>query len=110
MKTLSKFRKRNIQTNIAHFLLVIFVVAISVCLVVGLFINHITLKGAVEKFYANSELPNLWIETDRVTAADENYFKKYDYGKRLVFNTQFVMGKDNQETKVIIADGEISMP
>ena len=110
MKTLNKFRKRNIQTNIAHFLLVIFVVAVSVCLITGLFISHLTLKNAVDNFYVNSNLPNLWIETDLVSAEDEKFFEDFDYGKRYVFNTSFDVAGKKYDSKVLVSDGKISTP
>ncbi len=110
MKVLNRFRKRNIQTNISHFLLVIFVVAVSVCLITGLFISHLTLKNAVEKFYNNSNLPNLWIETDLVRSEDEDFFQSYDYGKRYIFDTEFMIAENSHETKVVVSDGSISTP
>lgn len=109
-KTLSKFRKRNIQANISHFVLVIFVVAVSVCLISGLFISHLTLKNAVDKFYTNSNLPNLWITTDKITTEDDEFFAKYDYGKRYCFESDFSVLSKEYHSKFIVSNGKVSQP
>ena len=110
MKNLNRFRKRNIQTNITHFLLVIFVVAVSVCLITGLFISHLTFKNAVENFYSNSNLPSLWIETDGIRAEDELLFAEFEYDKRLMFDSKITFENGEFNTKVIVSSGETSIP
>lgn len=107
---LNKFRKRNIQTNLPHFILVIFIVAVSVCLITGLFISHLTLSHSINNFYQESNLPNLWIEADGVTHEDEEFFAKYDYSKRYVFENDIVIGDNNYSSKIFISDGEVSRP
>lgn len=109
-KTLGKFRKRNIQANISHFVLVIFVVAVSVCLISGLFISHLTFERAVDNFYTNSNLPSLWITADKVTEEDESFFAKYDYGKRYCFDSSFSVSGKEFTSKFIVSDGKISQP
>lgn len=110
-KILNKFRKRNIQTNIYEFILVIFVVAVSVCLTAGLFINHLTLGKAVDKFYSKSRLPNLWIETDLVTSEDESFLNdKFSFSKRYCFESEFTVGSNSYKSEFLVADGKISVP
>lgn len=108
--TLNKFRKRNIETNLGHFSLVIFVVAISVSLVFGLLINYLTLNSSVENFYANSALPNLWIETDGIRSEDEEFLARYNYSKRYCFDSSFTVGSGTHSSKFIVSDGKVSKP
>lgn len=107
---LNKFRKRNIQTNLYHFILVIFVVAVSVCLITGLFINYLTLDKATTNFFTKSHLPNLIIETDKISAEDEIFFEKYDYGKRMSFNSTFSSGNSEHSATIFVSNGKISSP
>lgn len=107
---LNRFRKRNIQTNLPHLMLVIFVVAVSVCLITGLFISHLTLSESIEKFYSSSNLPNLWIETDKITTEDEEFLSSYEYSKRYSFERDIVIGSNNYHARFIVSDGEVSRP
>lgn len=108
---LNKFRKRNIQTNITEFLLVIFVFALSICLLSGLFINYLTLKKSSENFLKNSNLQSYIINTNGVSQADEDFFKsKFNYSKRYVFDTDFNEGGRNYAAKVLVSNGKISIP
>ena len=107
---LNRFRKRNIQTNLPHLILVIFVVAVSVCLITGLFISHLTLSSSIDKFYASSNLPNLWIETDKLTAEDEVFLSEYEYSKRYSFERHIVIGNNKYKARFIVSDGEVSRP
>ena len=79
------------QANIGHIMLVIFVVAISVCLITGLFISHLTLKTSVKDFLTNSNLPSLWIKADKITQQDEDFLSNYDYSKRCSFETNLYL-------------------
>lgn len=110
INVLNKFRKRNIQTNLPHFILVIFVIAVSVCLITGLFISHLTLKSSVENFYKESNLPSLWIETSGVTSEDEEFFSKFDYSKRYSFESDISVGNSKYNSKFLVSDGEVSRP
>lgn len=108
---LNKFKKRNIQANLYHFILVIFVVAVSVCLIMGLFISHFTLKKSIDYFYENSNLPNLWLDVDKITSEDEEFLEEnYKYSKRMVFESEFNISKNNYFAKFIISDGKVSTP
>ena len=108
---LGRFRKRNIQTNFYHFALVVFVVAISVCLISGLFINYFTLKSSVDRFFTQSKLPNLWIGTNQITKDDEDFFaSKFDYGKRYKFETNYNVGSKEFEGEFFVSDGKITIP
>ena len=106
---LNKFRKRNIQTNILHFTLVIFVVAVSVCLITGLLINYLTLNRSVNQFYNNSNLPNLYIETNQVSAVDDNFYSsRFEYSKRYKFESNFRVGSAVYQGDFLISDGSVN--
>lgn len=107
---LKKFRKRNIQANLPHFLLVIFVVAVSVCLITGLFISHLTLSNSIQEFYSNSNLPRLWIQTDKITSQDEEFLSQFEYAKRYSFDSDFTIGTHKYNSQFLVADGEVSRP
>lgn len=108
--TLNKFRKRNIQTNLYQLILVIFVVAVSVCLISGLIISHLTLEKSVNKFYSESNLPNLWIETDKINSSDEMFLSKFNYTKRACFGSEFQVGEKNYSSKFLVSNRRISTP
>lgn len=107
---LNKFRKRNIQANLYQFILVIFVVAVSVCLISGLFISHLTLKSSLNKFYLKSNLPSLWVETDKISLEDENFLSKYEYSKRFVFESDFQVEGETYKSKFLVSNGKVSTP
>lgn len=93
-----------------HYLLVIFVVAVSACLITGLWISHLTFSNAIKKFYSNSNLPSLWIETDKITAEDESFLSQYEYGKRYEFDSGFLVGGKQYNSTFLVSDGEVSSP
>ena len=108
---LGRFRKRNIQTNFYQFMLVIFVVAVSVCLIAGLFINYLTLKTSINNYFKDSNLPNLWIETNKISAEDESFFSdKFEFDKRYKFNTTYKSGNHEYKGTFSVSGGEVSMP
>lgn len=108
---LNRFRKRNIQTNLYHFVLVIFVIAVSVCLISGLFINYLTLDRSVNKFLDNSNLPSLWLETSSVTSSDENFLSsKFDFDKRYSFDSDFKIGSSDYFGTFLVSNGKTSTP
>ena len=109
--TLVKFRKRNIQANIYHFLLVIFVVALSVCLSCGLCINYFTLNGAIENYNAKSSLASCIVETDEFGPLDKTFFdSNFQYGTRLEFESNVTVGSKTYVADIIVADGSVSIP
>lgn len=108
---LSRFRKRNIQTNFYQFMLVIFVVAVSVCLIAGLFINYLTLKTSINNYFNDSNMPNLWIETNQITAQDETFFDdRFEFDKRFRFESKYKTGTREYEGTFLISGGDVSMP
>lgn len=102
---LNKFRKRNIQTNLYQFTLVIFVVAVSVCLIFGLIINYLTLNGSVNKFYESCKVPNLWLEKNSITEDDELFLSNYDYSKRHCFESDFISDGKKYSSEFLITSG-----
>ena len=108
---LNRFRKRNIQTNFYHFALVIFVIAVSVCLISGLIINYLTLSHSVKSFFNDSNLPNLWIESNQITSEDEAYLSsKFEFDKRYRFDSKFKTGSSEYFGTFLVSGGDVSTP
>lgn len=92
-------------------MLVIFVVAVSVCLTVGLIINYLTLKSSTQKFFSQSNLPNLWIETTKITDEDELFLSsRFEYDKRYRFESDFNVGNNSYRGTFLVSGGEVSTP
>ena len=78
-----------------HFVLVILVVAVSISLFAGLLINSWTLKKSVDKYLYETSMPDIWVETNAINLADEDFFAEYfNYDKRL-----FLQQKVTAESK-----------
>ena len=108
---LNRFRKRNIQTNFYHFVLVIFVIAVSVCLIAGLVINYLTLNNSAKKYFNESNLPNMWIESSKISSEDETFFSsRFDYDKRYKFTSDFKTGSSEYEGTFLVSNGKTSTP
>jgi len=108
---LGRFRKRNIQTNFYQFILVIFVVAVSVCLIAGLFINYLTLKNSTNNYFKNSKLPNLWVETNQITSDDERFYSsRFEFEKRFKFESSYRVGSSDYEGIFYVSNAEVSIP
>lgn len=108
---LNRFRKRNIQTNFYHFVLVIFVIAVSVCLIAGLVINYLTLNGSTKKYIESSNLPNMWIETSTISTDDEEFLSsRFEYDKRYKFESGFKTGSSEYEGTFLVSNGKTSTP
>ncbi len=108
---LGRFRKRNIQTNFYQFMLVVFVVAVSVCLIAGLFINFITLKSAVNNYFKNSNLPNLWVRANQISSEDENFYSsRFEFDKRFMFESSYRTGSSDYEGIFYVSDAKVSIP
>ena len=108
---LNRFRKRNIQTNFYHFVLVIFVIAVSVCLIAGLVINYLTLNGSTKKYIESSNLPNMWIETSSISTDDEEFLSsRFEYDKRYKFESAFKTGSSEYEGTFLVSNGKTSTP
>jgi len=108
---LNRFRKRNIQTNFYHFVLVIFVIAVSVCLISGLVINYLTLNGSTKKYIESSNLPSMWIETSSISTDDEEFLSsRFEYDKRYKFESGFKTGSSEYEGTFLVSNGKTSTP
>ncbi len=108
---LRRFRKRNIQTNIHHFVLVILVVAVSISLFAGLLINSWTLKKSVDKYLYETSMPDIWVETNAINLADEDFFAEYfNYDKRLFLQQKVTAESKEYNAKVFVSDGKLSTP
>ena len=110
-KILKRFRKRNIQTNIHHFVLVILVVAVSMGLFIGLLINSMTLKNTIKTFYLNTNLPDVWVTSDKISQADEDFYAEYfDYEKRLFLEQKISIDSKNLDANIYVSNGKMSTP
>lgn len=108
---LKRFRKRNIQTNIHHFVLVILVVAVSMGLFMGLLINSMTLKNTIKTYHSNTNLPNIWVSTNQVTQADDEFFAEYfDYEKRLFLSQKITTGSKEYDANIYVSNGKKATP
>ena len=108
---LNRFRKRNMQTNFYHFVLVIFVIAVSICLIAGLFISYLTLNGSVKRFFDDSKLPNVWLKTNGITATDESFLtQRFEYDKRFSFESTFKTGNNEYTGTFLVSNGKTSTP
>lgn len=88
-KTLKKLLLRNIFYNIKQFLSIIVIVFLSMTLYSGFLVNSATLGGAVENYFEDTNLADLWVYTNKITAEDETYLieNNIDYDKRFQIST-----------------------
>lgn len=88
-KILKKLTKRNIVGNFKQFLSVIFIVLLSTMLLSGFITSSFTLKSAINRYFENTNLADIWITTDKVTEEDEKFFQdnNIEYNKRLYFES-----------------------
>lgn len=92
-------------------MLVIFVVAVSVCLIAGLFINYLTLKTSTNNYFANSNLPNLWVETNQITSEDERFYSsRFEFEKRFKFESSYRVGSSDYKGVFYVSNAEVSIP
>lgn len=113
-EALKKLRSRNLQANFKQFLSVILIVFLSVMLFSGFVTNSHTLSKSVDKYFEKTNLADVWVYTDRVTAEDESFFSKnqIDYCNRLFIETTGRVEELNTEniSKIYVSDGKISTP
>ena len=69
-KVLKKLRSRNIKGNIKQFLSVIFIVLLATMLFSGFMTNSYTLRSCVDNYFTETNLADLWVNTDNVSAED----------------------------------------
>ena len=107
-KSLSVILKRNIVANIKQFLAVIVIVFLSVTLLSGFLVNSNTLEKSVDKYFATTNLADLWLYVDKVTKEDEEFFDslEIDYVKRLKFDviTKVRNGKKEENSSIFVYD------
>ena len=113
-KILNKLRRRNIKSNIKQFLSVIFIVLLSTMLLSGFITNSYTLESTINTYFEKTNLADLWIYTDKVTAADEEFLtsNQIEYDKRLYFETTAEINtlKTHNSAKVYVYKGKVSTP
>ena len=88
-KVLKKVRSRNIKSNFKQFLSVIFIVLLATMLFAGFMTNSYTLHSCVDNYFTETNLADLWVNTDKISTEDEAFFEKntQKYDKRLQFET-----------------------
>ena len=91
--------KRNIIANIRQFLAIIVIVFLSVTLLSGFLVNSSTLENAIDKYYSTTNLADMWLKVDKVSAQDEQFFveNEIDYEKRLSFDSKLTIKTSNIE-------------
>lgn len=113
-KVLKKVRSRNIKSNFKQFLSVIFIVLLATMLFSGFMTNSFTLKTCVDNYFTETNLADLWVNTDKVSAEDEAFFEanttKFD--KRLQFETiaEIETLKINSSAGIYVYEGKVSTP
>lgn len=113
-KVLKKVRSRNIKNNFKQFLSVIFIVLLATMLFSGFITNSYTLNACVNNYFTDTNLADLWVNTDNVSAEDEAFFAantdKFD--KRLQFetNAEIELIKKSSSASIYVYDGKVSTP
>ncbi len=113
-KVLKKIRSRNIKSNFKQFLSVIFIVLLASMLFSGFMTSSFTLNSCVQNYFAETNLADIWVNTDNVSPEDDAFFEanttKFD--KRLEFETiaEIEMLKKNSSASVYVYDGKVSTP
>ena len=113
-KVLKKVRSRNIKSNFKQFLSVIFIVLLATMLFSGFMTNSFTLKSCVDNYFTETNLADLWVNTDKVSTEDEAFFEanttKFD--KRLQFETiaEIETLKINSSASIYVYEGKVSTP
>ncbi len=113
-KVLNKMRKRNIRSNFKQFLSVIFIVLLSTMLLSGFITNAYTLNSCVDHYFEETNLADLFVYTDYVSAEDEKFLQENNikYDKRLYFETKAEIKslQIHSTAKFYVYDGKISTP
>ena len=113
-KVLKKVRSRNIKSNFKQFLSVIFIVLLATMLFSGFMTNSFTLKSCVDNYFTETNLADIWVNTDKVSTEDEAFFEanttKFD--KRLQFETiaEIETLKINSSARIYVYEGKVSTP
>lgn len=113
-KIFRKLLVRNIRANIKQFLSVILIVLLSTMLLSGFIVNSSTLDKSISNYFADTKLADLWVYTDKVTDADEEFYASCteSYSKRLYLETsaEVVSSRRQNNTKIYVSDGKVSTP
>ena len=113
-KVLKKVRSRNIKNNFKQFLSVIFIVLLATMLFSGFMTNSYTLRSCVDNYFTETNLADLWVNTDNVSAEDELFFEENStkYDKRLQFETiaEIELLKKNSSASIYVYEGKVSTP
>lgn len=94
-----------------HFVLVILVVAVSISLFAGLLINAWTLKKAANTYLYQTSMPDIWVETNAINSADEDFYAEYfNYDKRLFLHQKVSAESKEYNANIFVSDGKLSTP
>ena len=80
-------------------------------LFIGLLINSMTLKNTVKTFYSNTNLPDVWVVSDKITQEDDDFFAEYfEYEKRLFLEQEVVAGEKKINANIYVSNGKKATP
>ncbi len=114
-QTLKKLLWRNIVANFKQFLFVIAIVFLSVTLLSGFLVNSKTLRSAVDNYFADTNLADVWVYVSGVSAQDEAFFEEnnLEFDKRLEFSAVAGVAEKtaSNTAKIFVYDeGSVSTP
>ena len=114
-KTLNKLLRRNIKSNLGQFLFVVVIVFLAMSLFSGFLVNFKTLENAVDKYFSDTNLADIWVYTDKISESDEQFFadNNLKYDKRLELDVVAGIKNSNvqKNSKIFVYDkGLISTP
>lgn len=77
----------------------------------GLLISSWTLDRASQKYYNETNLPNIWVSADKITASDEDFFAEYfNYDKRLFLSEKITSNNEEYKSNIYVSDGYLATP
>ena len=110
-KTLRKLMLKTISANFKQFISVILIIFLSFALLSGFVVNNVSFENTVSRYFEETELADLWLQTDLVTDEDESFFQENGliYSKRLYIETTAKLKDNNAQSsaKIYIYDGKI---
>ena len=113
-KIFKKLRFRTIKSNFKQFLSVIFIVLLATMLLSGFVTNSHMLNNTVNTYFKDTNLADLWVQTDNVSTADEEFYKSLNlkYDKRFYLETTATIKNVDLSgnVKVYVSEGKISTP
>lgn len=110
-KIFNKLALRNIKSNFKQFISVILIVFLCTMLLCGFIVNSYTLDGAINSYFSENKLADLWLYVDKVTEKDTTFLDEnnIEHDERFFFETSAsvdqVTGSNN--AKIFVYNGEL---